>query len=221
VTQPTYGEEWSPDPYGEDEVVSLRVPTAAAFAPGAAAPPSHPAFVPLSASAPPAPRGEWVTVGQWFQPVPGGVLPRPGADDPCIAVVLAVPGTPVHAITGGTVRRAVGTATPGAVELRAPDGAVFVYIGSATVAWTTADDEAVPAGAVLGVVVGAVGDPPTEHLQILAVDASGSQLDAVALLVGLPDPGELGLRLDGSGLGLDPFRRDLEIAGRVASRGGV
>ncbi|GEL97035.1 hypothetical protein [Cellulomonas terrae] len=162
-----------------------------------------------------------VVVGRRFQPVPGGALPRPHPSDPLMAALLATPAAPVFAVTEGTVRRAPAQVAAGAVELRAPDGSALVLLGGPSVAWVVDDEEAVAAGTVLGIVAGSAGDPPGEPLLVLAVDASGSQVDAVALLVGLPDPGELDLLGSDSAVGVDPYRLDLELAASLQPVGEV
>ncbi|KQY24990.1 hypothetical protein ASD16_05885 [Cellulomonas sp. Root485] len=160
-----------------------------------------------------------VVVGRRFQPVPGGALPRPHPSDPLMAALLATPAAPVFAVTAGTVRRAPAQITAGAVELHAPDGSAFVLLGGSTVAWVVDDEEPVVAGAVLGIVAGSPGDPPGEPLLVLAIDSSGTQVDAVALLVGLPDPGELDLLGSDPAAGVDPYRLDLELAASLSSTG--
>ncbi|WP_051274404.1 hypothetical protein [Cellulomonas sp. URHD0024] len=154
-----------------------------------------------------------LVLGRRFQPVAGGSLPRPSEGDGAVAHVLAPPGAWVHAILAGRVRRAPAQIASGALELHGDDGTVLVVTGPAQVAWTVDDDQRVGAGHVLGVVVGAAGDPPVDPLTILAFDAQGQQVDAVALLVGLPDPGELDLHGDDGTTGVDPYDLDLELAG--------
>ena len=160
-----------------------------------------------------------VVVGRRFQPVPGGALPRPHPSDPLMAALLATPGAPVFAVTAGTVRRAPAQVAAGAVELQAPDGSAYVLLGGSAVAWVVDDDEPVVAGAVLGIVAGSPGDPPGEPLLVLAIDSTGTQVDAVALLVGLPDPGELDLLGSDPAAGVDPYRLDLELAASLPSSG--
>ena len=75
------------------------------------------------------------------------------------------------------------------------------------------------AGAVLGIVAGSPGDPPGDPVLVLAIDPSGAQVDAVALLVGLPDPGELDLLGSDPAAGVDPYRLDLELAASLSSTG--
>lgn len=179
------------------------------------APVTPPARDPVAAAVVP------VVVGRRFQPVPGGALPRPHPSDPLMAALLATPAAPVFAVTEGTVRRAPAQVAAGAVELRAPDGSALVLLGGPSVAWVVDDEESVGAGAVLGIVAGSPGDPPGEPLLVLAVDASGSQVDAVALLVGLPDPGELDLLGADSAVGVDPYRLDLELAATLQTVGEV
>ncbi|KQR16308.1 hypothetical protein [Cellulomonas sp. Leaf334] len=168
-----------------------------------------------------APTVEPVVVGRRFQPVPGGALPRPHPTDPLMAALLATPAAPVFAVTEGTVRRAPAQVAAGAVELRAPDGSALVLLGGPSVAWVVDDEESVAAGTVLGIVAGSPGDPPGEPLLVLAVDATGRQVDAVALLVGLPDPGELDLLGTDSAVGVDPYRLDLELAATLQGVGVV
>lgn len=185
------------------------------------APPSPVAAVPSSAPDQEVAAVVPVVVGRRFQPVPGGALPRPHPSDPLMAALLATPAAPVFAVTEGTVRRAPAQVAAGAVELRAPDGSALVLLGGPSVAWVVDDEESVVAGSVLGIVAGSPGDPPGEPLLVLAVDASGSQVDAVALLVGLPDPGELDLLGTDSAVGVDPYRLDLELAATLQPVGEV
>lgn len=138
-----------------------------------------------------------------------------------MAALLATPAAPVFAVTEGTVRRAPAQVTSGAVELRSPDGSALVLLGGSSVAWVVDDEEAVVAGAVLGIAAGSPGDPPGEPLLVLAVDPSGAQVDAVQLLVGLPDPGELDLLAADSAAGVDPYQRDLELAASLGLVGGA
>lgn len=149
-----------------------------------------------------------MTFGRWFQPVAGGVLPRPDPAEPLVAVVRAAPGSTVHAVTAGHVRRAPVTLAAGGLELAGDDGTTVVLTGPAQTAWVR-DDEAVVAGEVLGALPAGDGAGDVE-LQVLVIGPDGVPRDAVDVLVGLPDPGELDL---GPGLGTDPFTLDLEIAG--------
>lgn len=168
--------------------------------------PSRPAH---SGPAPAPPAGHVVTFGRWFQPVAGGVLPRPDAAQPVVAVVRAAPGSAVHAVTAGHVRRAPVALAAGAVELAADDGSILVLTGPPDTVWLR-DDEDVAAGEVLGALP--TGDGGTDaELRVLVIGPDGVPRDAVDVLVGLPDPGELDL---GPGGGTDPFALDLEIAGR-------
>jgi hypothetical protein len=160
--------------------------------------------------------GDWFAVGRWYQPVPGGRLPRPSPLEPLMAAFAVDPGTPVHAVTAGQVRRAAAQADAHALELHAADGSVFVYTGPATVAWV-ADEEEVAPGALLGVVADDGAAAGGRALWMLAISPDGGPRDAVALLVGLPDPGEIDLDLARGGLGIDPFRLDLEIARELAA----
>ncbi|UZN02570.1 hypothetical protein [Cellulomonas sp. S1-8] len=203
-------------------------PPAAAPSSAVAPPPRPPAPTrPVAAELPPVPRTgpDVVTFGRWFQPVAGGVLPRPDVRDPVVAVVRAAPGSTVHAVTAGRARRAPAALAAGGLEIAGADGATLVLIGPADTAWLR-DDEDVAAGEVVGVLptgggagsgeVGGGGPGGDVELRLLVIGADGVPRDAVDLLVGLPDPGELDL---GPGLGTDPFALDLEIAGRADSRG--
>ncbi|WP_456787283.1 hypothetical protein [Cellulomonas sp. P5_C5] len=175
----------------------------------------RPATDPSARATSSAPPVDPVVVGRRFQPVPGGALPRPHPSDPLMAALLATPAAPVFAVTAGTVRRAPAQVSAGAVELRAPDGSALVLLGGSTVAWVVDDEEPVVAGAVLGIVAGSPGDPPGDPLLVLAIDPSGTQVDAVELLIGLPDPGELDLLGSDPGAGVDPYHLDLELAASV------
>lgn len=165
-----------------------------------------------------------MTFGRWFQPVAGGVLPRPDPAEPVVAVVRAAPGSTVHAVTAGRVRRAPVTLVAGGLELAGDDGTTVVLTGPPDTAWVR-DDEQVVAGEVVGVLPsgagaaagGAAPDGAAPRgagddveLRVLVIGPDGVPRDAVDALVGLPDPGELDL---GPGLGTDPFALDLEIAG--------
>lgn len=202
----------SPDltrPHEPSPPPGVPSPTAA---PTSAVPP---ASVP-SAPPPPVPRrDDVVTFGRWFQPVAGGVLPRPDPDEPVVAVVRAAPGSTVHAITAGHVRRAPVTLAAGGLELAGDDGTTLVLTAPPDTAWVR-DDEDVAAGEVVGVLPTGDGTGGDVELRVLVIGQDGVPRDAVDALVGLPDPGELDL---GPGLGTDPFTLDLEIAGRVDGRG--
>lgn len=165
--------------------------------------------------------------------MPGGVLPHADPAHGPAAVLRADPGTPVHAVTAGTVRRVLPGVAGGGVELHVAGGGTFVYTGTAPVVWTVQDDDDVDAGSILGVVAtgghsgsevagridGSDGSDGSSggraDLLVLAVDEEGRALDAADLLVGLPDPGELALRPEGGGLGVDPYELDLELLGRT------
>jgi murein DD-endopeptidase MepM/ murein hydrolase activator NlpD len=119
---------------------------------------------------------------------------------------MAPAGTPAHAIAAGVVDRPAD----GVLRLRTDDGLEFGYARLAVASVTVADGSWVPAGAVLGAVAPADGGPP--HLLLAAWDATGAPLDPAGLLLGLPDPAELGYTSTGSGLGLDPDALDRELA---------
>ncbi|GIG41160.1 hypothetical protein [Cellulomonas phragmiteti] len=191
-------------------------PPAAAPAPAPApAPAARVATAAPSLPAPPAAPLERsedvVTFGRWFQPVAGGVLPRPDAAEPLVAVIRVAPGSTVHAVTAGRVRRAPVTLAAGGLELAGDDGTTVVLTGPARTAWVR-DDEDVVAGEVVGVLPAGDDGADDAELRVLVIGPDGTPRDAVDTLVGLPDPGELDL---GPGLGTDPFALDLEIAGRT------
>ncbi|MCC2320741.1 hypothetical protein [Cellulomonas xiejunii] len=184
-------------------------------APGAPAAPDAPSpDAPPDTTGPPAPPArpdDVVTFGRWFQPVAGGVLPRPDPDEPVVAVIRAAPGSSVHAITAGHARRAPVTLAAGGLELAGDDGTTLVLTAPPDTAWVR-DDEDVAAGEVVGVLPTGDGGGGDVELRVLVIGPQGVPRDAVDALVGLPDPGELDL---GPGLGTDPFALDLEIAGRA------
>ncbi|MBD7918562.1 hypothetical protein H9657_09780 [Cellulomonas sp. Sa3CUA2] len=152
-----------------------------------------------------------MTFGRWFQPVAGGVLPRPDPAEPVVAVVRAAPGSTVHAVTAGHVHRAPVTLAAGGLELAGDDGTTVILTGPPDTTWVR-DDEDVAAGEVVGVLPTVDGTRDDIELRVLLIGPDGVPRDAVDALVGLPDPGELDL---GPGLGTDPFALDLEIAGRT------
>ena len=129
------------------------------------------------------------------------------------------PAAPVFAVTAGTVRRAPRRSRPGPSSCAPRTAARSSCWAGPTVAWVVDDEEPVVAGAVLGIVAGSPGDPPGEPLLVLAIDPSGTQVDAVALLVGLPDPGELDLLGSDPAAGVDPYRLDLELAASLRPSG--
>ncbi|MEN3359146.1 MAG: Peptidase family [Mycobacteriales bacterium] len=126
--------------------------------------------------------------------------------DPAGALVLAPPGTPVHAVGAGIVDRPAADV----VRLRTDDGLEVGYARLAPGSVTVADGAWVPAGTVLGAIGPADAGPA--HLLLAAWDPAGAQLDPAALLLGLPDPAELGYAPAGDGLGLDPDALDRELA---------
>ena len=151
----------------------------------------------------------WLAVGDAFQPLAGGPLFVRVNDSQPAAMAVADPGGTVHAVIGGVVHRS-GTG----LELRAPDGRVVGYRGTAAVNWTTGDGEAVPAGAALGWVSATT---PAEHpatMVIYLLQADGVAVDPVGWLAGLADPRELGIA-GGIAGGIDPFVTDLRLAGHL------
>jgi|GEM_PF-5093230 len=230
---------------------AIRAPTPSE--PPVPVPPVQPSDTDLSPSSPPAlsdwaggrrsvwslpsetvvaaPNAPWLAVGDAFQPLPGGPLLLPANGPQPAAVMLAVPGSSVHAVLPGVVHR-----SGAGLELRVNDGRVVGYRGESVVQWTAGDGEPVPAGAVLGWVAAASApsgseqnseplakgprnvagsdplatgvDPATATMVIYLVEANGVTVDPVKWLAGLPDPRELNL----AG-GVDPFRTDLRLSG--------
>jgi hypothetical protein len=125
-------------------------------------------------------------------------------------MIVAAAGTPVHAIAAGVVRLPAGG--DGTLRLRTDDGLDIGYAGLGPRSRTVDDGHHVPAGAVLAV-VGAVADPTVPaYLQVDVRDRAGAQLDAAELLLGLPDPNELGYPAAGAALGVDPDGLDRMLA---------
>ncbi len=155
-------------------------------------------------------RRDTIGVGRRFLPVPRAQLLR-GSGDQRVAVLPTQPGTPVHAIAAGTVVDVDGT---GGLALTGEDGAGQHYAGLDPQGVTVAVDAPVAAGAILGTV------GPEARLEVRISDAGGDPVDAVEALIGLPDPGELGLPQPGRGssssveeeLGTDPDDLDRELA---------
>jgi hypothetical protein len=173
--------------------------------------------------APMMPTPESAAIGAEYQPLPGHPMflaaetARPGAE------VLAEPGSPVHAVLSGRVHRS----GPG-LELRADDGRVVGYRGTAAVRWTVRDGEHLRAGRVVGRVAdtapdrapGTLGDlsgpaapPPTMIIYLARPD--GEMVDPVAWLSGLADPAE-----GSPEPSWDPFRTDLRLAESLAPSDG-
>jgi hypothetical protein len=136
-------------------------------------------------------------VGRRFGPLAGTPLVRSTAEG---AVLVGEPGTPVHAVAAGTV----SAPAPGMLRLYTDDGLDVGYAGLA--AGTVDDGDRVPAGAVLGVL--AAGPAGRGRLLLDARGPTGAPLDPAELLLGLPDPGELGYAAVPGGLGADPDALD-------------
>jgi murein DD-endopeptidase MepM/ murein hydrolase activator NlpD len=164
-------------------------------------PTGRPGSVPLAAT---------VAVGRRFQPLPGTPLPRPDAAG---ALLIAPAGTPVHAVGAGVVARAAA----GVLRLRTDDGLEIGYARLAQGSVTVADGARVPAGAVLGAVAPAATGPA--HLLLAAWDSAGP-VDPTTLLLGLPDPAELGYAPASDGLGVDPDALDRELGAATAAATG-
>jgi murein DD-endopeptidase MepM/ murein hydrolase activator NlpD len=118
--------------------------------------------------------------------------------------IVAPEGTPVHAVSGGTVS---SSGPPGTtVEVRDDLGRRYAYAGLRDGSVTVQPGQRVEAGQVLGV-VGAAGLPAL-HLAI--EDPDGRQAEPYDELVGLPDPNELGYR---PGHDNDPDAMDEQTTG--------
>jgi murein DD-endopeptidase MepM/ murein hydrolase activator NlpD len=129
-------------------------------------------------------------------------------------VLIAAPGTPVHAVGAGVVLRP----GDGRLRVRTDDGLDIGYAGLAPASIAVADGERVPAGAVLGALATAARG--SARLLLDVRDAAGAVVDPAGLLLGLPDPTELGRAVAGAGLGRDPDALDRELAAVNAPAGG-
>jgi murein DD-endopeptidase MepM/ murein hydrolase activator NlpD len=150
-----------------------------------------------------------------FLPVPGAQLVddrdlRRASEREGVQIV-APEGTPVHAVSGGTVA-SFGPAThPGTtVEVRDGLGRRYSYGGLRDGSVTVNLGQRVEAGQVLGVIGAA--ELPALHLVI--EDPNGRQVDPYDELIGLPDPNELSY---GLGADNDPDRTDEQGQGAGGS----
>jgi murein DD-endopeptidase MepM/ murein hydrolase activator NlpD len=153
-----------------------------------------------------------VAVGRRFQPLPGT---PPVRSDPAGAVLIAPPGTPVHAVGAGVVLRP----SDGVLRLRTDDGLDLGYVGMAPDSITAIDGDRVPAGAVLGLLADSVTG--STRLLLDVRDAAGAVVDPAGMLLGLPDPYELGSAAAGDGLGIDPDALDRALEAAAVSNAGV
>jgi murein DD-endopeptidase MepM/ murein hydrolase activator NlpD len=147
------------------------------------------------------PHGAPVGIGRRFLPVPRAQLLR-GAGDGRAALVPAEPGTSVHAVASGSVDDIDGE---GGVALAEDDGGRQHYAGLDPASVTVEVGARLKAGAILGA-VDAAG-----RIEVRLSDPTGEPVDAVEMLIGLPDPAELGLVAVGEGLGVDPEPWDREL----------
>jgi hypothetical protein len=138
-----------------------------------------------------------IGVGVRFQPLPDCRLVT-GAGSGGAARITTAPGTPVHAIAGGLVRAAEADH----VVVRGVDGRRYRYAGLRSDAFCVPAGAHVRAGDILGCVAGA-------ELDVVVTDESGAVLDAVELLLGLPDPNDLGYAA--AGIGVDPDALDRSL----------
>lgn len=136
-----------------------------------------------------------MAIGTRFQPLPGCLLVRREGPDGTARIPVAT-GTPVHAITGG----AVLAAASGRVVIRGVDGVAVAYGG---VGAGVRPGVKVRAGDIIGAAAGGV-------LEVVVTDAANAPVDAFDLLLGLPDPNELGFTP--AGIGIDPYAIDRELA---------
>jgi murein DD-endopeptidase MepM/ murein hydrolase activator NlpD len=153
-------------------------------------------------------RGE----GECFQPVPGGQLvdgwrrnaagERRGGID-----VVAPEGTPVHAVAGGTVVSAERSGR--AVRVKGDDGRGYSYMRMRDGSVTVAAGQRVEAGRIVGAVGGTAA---LSHLHLEISEPDGSPVNPYDLLLGLPDPNELGYGAVGLGVDIDPDPTDREAA---------
>ena len=141
-----------------------------------------------------------IGVGGAFQPIPGTQpVSVPGGDR--VARIPARPGTPVHAVAAAMVVDVDGR---GGLALRGADGADYVYSGLDPASVTVGYGGTVAAGDIVGALHG-------EVLELRVTGPDGEPMDAVAALLGLADPNELGFVAEGPGTGVDPDPMDREI----------
>ena len=144
--------------------------------------------------------GARIGVGGGFQPIPGAqAVSNPDGDG--VARIVARPATPVHAVVAGMVVDVDGL---GGLALRGPDGGGYRYEGLDPTSLTVGYGGTVTAGDILGTLAGDV-------LEVRATGPDGDPVDAVAALLGLADPNELGYLPVGAGSGVDPDPMDREI----------
>jgi hypothetical protein len=159
----------------------------------------------------PGPRGH----GEYFQPVPGANLidgwrVRPEGVQGDGIDVVAPEGTPVHVVAGGLVDSADPLGE--SVRVQGDDGRSYSYSLLRNGSVTVAPGHRVEAGRILGAVGGTTELP---HLRLEISDPDGAPLNPYELLLGLPDPNELGYGAVGLGIDIDPEPTD-----REAARGG-
>ena len=141
-----------------------------------------------------------IGVGGAFQPIPGTQpVSVPGGDG--VARIPARAGVPVHAVAAGMVVDVDGR---GGLTLRCADGADYRYTGLDPASVTVGYGGTVAAGDIVATLHGDV-------LELGATGPDGEPVDAVAALLGLADPNELGFVAEGPGTGVDPDPMDREI----------
>jgi hypothetical protein len=146
-------------------------------------------------------------VGVRFQPLPDCRLVT-GTGRGGAAHITTTPGTPVHAVAAGLILEAVADR----VVVRGVDGCRYRYTGLRSAAFPVPPGSSVRAGDILGCVAASEGGVAV--LEVAVTDESGAELDAVELLLGLPDPNDLGYAA--AGIGVDPDAIDRELAPRRA-----
>lgn len=102
----------------------------------------------------------------------------------------------MHAVCGGTLSDVTATG----FVLVSHHGHRWQYAGS--VSCSVDAGRVVESGAIVGHVQAATHGHPRVRLR--AIDAGGRQLSPYRLLLGAPDPNELGYRDVGMGVGIDP-----------------
>ena len=200
VEQPLAEQPLAEEPLAQEPVAQEPVPAESRPVPAA-----RPR---VAGGRPPPPRGE----GELFQPVPEANLVdrwRPGPDGaPRNASgidIVAPEGTPVHAVAGGTVAAVEDAGR--AVRVQGEDGRRYAYRLLEQGSVTVAPGQRIEAGRILG----AVGPgPPLPHLHLEVGDADGTPLNPYELLLGVPDPNELGYGAVGLGVDIDPDLTDRE-----------
>jgi hypothetical protein len=147
------------------------------------------------------PRG----VGLLFYPLAGVPMVRPAAAYPLIAEFWVPADSEVHAIAAGRLHMS----EPGVVAIGTELGLTLTYTGLRVGAEPATVSGQVHAGVVIGHVEGEPGS--VSLLKVAATAPDGSPVNAVELVVGLPDPAELGYADTATGELVDPDGLDQEL----------